>query len=144
MSGSARFKAGDVIGGKFRVERVLGVGGMGMVVAAKHTELGQRVAVKVMLEDAASDQGHVDRFLREARSAVQLQSMHTPRVLDVGKLKHGEPFMAMEYLEGEDLDEFVRKTGPLPPNIAVDYMLQACEAFAEAHGLAMIHRDIKL
>src|SRR3954470_17591025 len=139
-----RFKAGDVIGGKFRVERVLGTGGMGMVVAAKHTELGQRVAVKLMLEDAASDPQHAERFTREARSAVQLQSLHTARVLDVGKLKNGEPFIVMEYLEGEDLDEFVRKTGPLPPNIAVDYILQACEAFAEAHGLGMIHRDIKL
>jgi serine/threonine protein kinase len=139
-----RFKAGDVIGGKFRVERVLGTGGMGMVVAAKHTELGQRVAVKVMLAEAASDPQHAERFTREARSAVQLQSLHTARVLDVGRLKNGEPFMVMEYLEGEDLDEFVRKTGPLPPNIAVDYILQACEAFAEAHGLGMIHRDIKL
>ncbi|HEY8074682.1 MAG TPA: serine/threonine-protein kinase [Labilithrix sp.] len=138
------FKAGDVIGGKFRVERVLGSGGMGMVVAAKHVELGQRVAVKVMLEEAAADPQHAERFQREARSAVQLQSLHTARVLDVGKLKNGEPFIVMEYLEGEDLDDFVRKTGPLPPNIAVDYILQACEAIAEAHGLEMIHRDIKL
>jgi serine/threonine-protein kinase len=138
-----QIKAGDVLDRKYRVERVLGAGGMGMVVAARHVQLGQRVALKFMLKEAMADPGNAERFAREARSAVRLQSPHTARVLDVGKLKNGEPYMVMEYLDGKDLDEVVRANGPMPPHLAVDYMLQACEAFAEAHSLGMIHRDIK-
>ena len=141
---TARVNLGEVLAGKYRVERVLGSGGMGMVVAARHIELGQRVALKLMLKEAMADPAHAERFLREARAAVQLQSAHTARVLDVGRLANGEPFMVMEYLEGEDLDELLHRTGTLPPHRAVDLMMQVCEAFAEAHALGMIHRDIKL
>lgn len=141
---SARVKPGDVLGGKYKVERVLGAGGMGIVVAAKHVDLGQRVALKFMLKEAMTDPAHAERFLREAKSAVQLKSVHTARVLDVGRLKNGEPFMVMEYLDGRDLDAELHARGPLPPHVAVDYILQASEALAEAHGLGMIHRDVKL
>ena len=141
---AAQVKPGDLLGGKYRVERVLGTGGMGIVVLARHTQLGQRVALKVMLKEALADAGNAERFAREARAAVRLQSPHTARVLDVGKLKNGEPYMVMEYLDGQDLDEVVRVAGALPPHVAVDYILQACEAFAEAHALGMVHRDIKL
>jgi len=138
-------KPGDVLaGGKYRVERVLGAGGMGMVVAARHVALGQRVALKFMLKEAMADPTNAERFAREARAAVQLQSPHTARVLDVGKLVNGEPYMVMEYLDGHDLDEVLQQGGAMPPHLAITYMLQACEAFAEAHGLGMIHRDIKL
>lgn len=141
---AARVKAGDVLGGKYRVERILGQGGMGMVVAARHVQLGQRVALKFMLKEAMTEPAHAERFAREARAAVQLRSAHTARVLDVGKLKNGEPYMVMEYLEGKDLDAVLREQGrALSVPAAVDYMLQACEAFAEAHSLGMIHRDIK-
>jgi serine/threonine-protein kinase len=143
MSAAAKVKAGDVLGGKYRVERVLGTGGMGMVVSARHVQLGQRVALKFMLKEAMADPGNAERFAREARAAVRLQSPHTARVSDVGKLKNGEPYMVMEYLEGQDLDEVLRRNGPMPPHVAVAYILQACEAFAEAHGMGMIHRDIK-
>jgi serine/threonine-protein kinase len=143
MSG-ARVKPGDLLAGKYRVEKVLGAGGMGMVVAARHVELGQRVALKFMLREAMKEPGLAERFSREARAAVQLKSPHTARVLDVGRLKNGEPFMVMEYLDGQDLDEMLRARGPVAPQVAVDLVLQACEAFAEAHGLGMIHRDIKL
>lgn len=139
-----RVNPGDVLGGKYRVERVLGAGGMGVVVAARHVELGQRVALKFMLKEAMADPSHAERFLREARASVQLKSVHTARVLDVGKLANGEPFMVMEYLDGKDLDEVLRIHGPLPPHVACDYILQASEALAEAHGLGMIHRDVKL
>lgn len=144
MSAVRAPKSGEVLGGKYRVERVLGSGGMGVVVAAKHIELGQRVALKLMLKEALSDPSHAERFLREAKASVQLKSVHTARVLDVGKLKNGEPFMVMEYLEGRDLDEELRQKGPLPPHVACDFILQAAEALAEAHGLGMIHRDVKL
>lgn len=122
---AAQVKPGDLLGGKYRVERVLGTGGMGMVLLARHTQLGQRVALKVMLKEALADPANAERFAREARAAVRLQSPHTARVLDVGKLKNGEPYMVMEYLDGQDLDEVVRVSGALPPHVAVDYILQA-------------------
>lgn len=141
---SRRVKPGDILGGKYRVEKVLGAGGMGVVVAARHVELNQRVALKFMLKEAMVDPAHAERFLREAKAAVQLKSIHTAKVVDVGKLANGDPFMVMEYLEGRDLDEELRQRGPLPPNLAVEYILQASEALAEAHGLSMVHRDVKL
>jgi serine/threonine-protein kinase len=141
---TARVRPGDILGGKYRVERLLGAGGMGVVVAAKHIELGQRVALKFMLEENARDPEQAERFLREARAAVQLRSVHTARVLDVGRLGDGEPYMVMEYLEGRDLDAELRAGGPMPVRVAVEYILQSAEALAEAHGLGMIHRDVKL
>jgi serine/threonine-protein kinase len=141
---SSRVKPGDVLGGKYRVERILGTGGMGVVVAARHVELNQLVALKLMLKEAMTDPTHAERFLREARAAVQLKSHHTAKVVDVGKLGNGDPFMVMEYLEGHDLDAELRARGPLPPHVAVEYVLQASEALAEAHGLQMVHRDVKL
>lgn len=138
-----RVKLGDVLGGKYKVERILGAGGMGVVVAAKHVDLGQRVALKFMLKEAMAEAGHAERFLREAKAAVQLKSVHTARVLDVGRLKNGEPFMVMEYLEGRDLETVLREDSPISVEDAVDYVLQACEALAEVHGLGMVHRDLK-
>jgi eukaryotic-like serine/threonine-protein kinase len=137
-------KPGDVLGGKYRVERVLGTGGMGIVVAARHVDLDQRVALKFILKEAMTDPSAAERFLREARAAVQLKSNHTARVIDVGRLKNGDPFMVMEYLEGQDLDAELDVRGPLPPRVAADYIVQASEALAEAHGLGMVHRDVKL
>jgi serine/threonine-protein kinase len=137
-------KPGDVLGGKYKVERVLGVGGMGVVVAARHIDLDQLVALKFMLKEAMADAAHAERFLREAKAAVQLKSAHTARVLDVGRLNNGEPFMVMEYLDGRDLDAELQARGPLPPHVAVDFILQASEALAEAHGRGMVHRDVKL
>jgi serine/threonine-protein kinase len=141
---SSRVKPGDVLGDKYRVERILGAGGMGVVVAARHVELNQLVALKFMLKEAMSDPTHAERFLREAKAAVQLKSNHTAKVVDVGRLANGDPFMVMEYLEGHDLDVELRTRGPLPPHVAVEYVLQASEALAEAHGLQMVHRDVKL
>lgn len=144
MSASIRVKPGDILDGKYRVERVLGAGGMGVVVAARHVDLGQRVAIKFMLREAMNDPSAAERFLREAKSAVRLTSAHTARVLDVGRLRNGEPYMVMEYLEGHDLDAELRQNGPMQPEAAVDAILQVCEALAEAHGMGMIHRDVKL
>lgn len=144
MVEEVRLKPGDVLGGKYRVERVLGAGGMGIVVAARHIDLGQRVALKLMQQQAAkADPGQTERFLREARAAVQLKSAHCARVLDVGRFGAGEPYIVMEYLEGDDLDVVLERHGPLPPSVACAYVLQACEALAEAHGLGIIHRDLK-
>jgi eukaryotic-like serine/threonine-protein kinase len=135
-------RPGEVIAGKFQVERVLGEGGMGYVVAARHLQLGQMVALKFMREEVMTDE-YRSRFLREARNTVRLKSKHVSRVLDVGSLEGGVPYMVMEYLEGTDLSELLQKRGPFPPADACDYIIQACEAIAEAHGHGIIHRDLK-
>jgi serine/threonine-protein kinase len=134
---------GTILDGKYRVDRVLGRGGMGMVLAAEHLQLGQRVALKVLLPEICTNQDAVDRFLREARAAVRIQSEHVARVMDVGTLGTGEPYMVMEFLDGADLGQVLRSRGPLPITDAVDYVLQACVAVAEAHALGIVHRDLK-
>jgi len=140
---SALPQPGQIIAGKYRVEGVLGAGGMGVVVAARHLVLGQRVAVKLLLPAAASLPEASARFLREARAAVAIQSEHVARVLDVGTLETGAPYMVMEHLAGEDLGRLVKTRGPLPIDVAVDFVLQAGEAIAEAHALGIVHRDLK-
>ena len=134
---------GDVLDGKYRVERVLGAGGMGVVVAATHVALNQRVALKFLLPAALSEPSVIERFAREARAAVQIQSEHVARVIDVGTLPTGSPYIVMEYLEGGDLEDALEKGGPMPVPQAVGYVLQACEAIAEAHALGIVHRDLK-
>lgn len=133
---------GDVLLGKYRVERVLGKGGMGVVVAARHIDLEELFAVKLMLDPEASP-GAVERFLREARAAAKLKGEHGARVQDVGRLPDGTPYMIMEYLAGSDLRRIVRERGALPAAEAVTYTLQACETLSEAHSLGIIHRDVK-
>jgi serine/threonine-protein kinase len=135
--------SGQIIAGKFVVEQVLGVGGMGVVVSAKHAQLGQKVAIKFLRKDAAKSQEAVNRFLREARSAVGLQSAHVVRVMDVGVLDDGMPYMVMEYLQGTDLNRVLEERKTLPAQEAVDYVLQGMEAIAEAHALGIVHRDLK-
>ena len=136
-------KEGDLLAGKYRVERVLGQGGMGVVVAAQHLTLRQTVAVKLLLPEAMERHDSVERFLREGRAAVSIQSEHIARVLDVGTLDSGQPFMVMEYLVGSDLGDLLKSSGRLAIPDAVDYLLQACEAIAEAHMLGIVHRDLK-
>jgi len=116
---------------------------MGVVVAAHHLELDERFALKFLLPESASHGEVVARFVREGRAAVKIRSEHVARIFDVGKLENGLPYMAMEYLEGADLSALVAQAGPLPVSVAVDYLLQACEAVAEAHALGMVHRDLK-
>ncbi|MDB4995733.1 MAG: Protein kinase, partial [Myxococcaceae bacterium] len=137
------FAVGEVVGGKYRVERILGAGGMGVVVAARHLELGHRVALKFILPEGLEDPATVERFAREARATAGLESEHAVRVQDVGRLKDGAPYLVMEYLEGEDLGSLLERTGSMPFREAVDLVLQAMDAIAEAHGIGVVHRDIK-
>src|SRR5450755_3417360 len=130
---------GDVIGGKYRVEREIGQGGVGRVVQARHLELHLAVAIKILLRD---DKEQVTRFMREARAAVLLRGEHVAKVTDVGRLADGTPYMVMEFLEGENLGS-VAERGPLSIDDAATYFLQACEGVAEAHSLGIVHRDIK-
>jgi serine/threonine-protein kinase len=139
----APVQEGEILDGKYRVERVLGAGGMGVVVAATHVQLHTRVALKFLLPAALGNPQIVERFAREARAAVQIQSEHVARVTDVGTLPTGSPYMVMEYLEGADLSDALSKDGPMPIPQAVGYVLQACEAIAEAHAIGIVHRDLK-
>jgi serine/threonine protein kinase len=136
-------KPGDLLGGKYRVERVLGAGGMGIVVAARHVELDTRFALKLMRKSAVRDADSVERFVREARAAVQLKGEHCVHVVDVGKLDDGAPYIVMELLVGRDMAALVANEGARSSAEAVDYILQACEGIAEAHALGIVHRDVK-
>ena len=141
--GSIQVREGDLLAGKYRVERVLGVGGMGIVVAARHEELDQLVAIKFVRDESLASDEAVERFLRESRSAARLKSEHVARVLDVGRLETGAPFMVMEFLEGIDLGQILTRDGPMAVDMAAELMLQVCEAVAEAHAAGIVHRDLK-
>ena len=134
---------GDVLAGKYRVEKVLGEGAMGVVVAAMHVHLGERVALKFLKPELVGNQEVVARFLREAQAAVRIKGEHIARVSDVGTLEGGAPYMVMEYLTGSDLSAVVEKRGKLEVAQAVDCVIQACDALAEAHSLGIVHRDLK-
>jgi serine/threonine protein kinase len=112
----ADINPGTVLAGKYRVERVLGRGGMGVVVEARHISLDDRVALKFLLPEYAVHPDASKRFLREARAAVKIKGPHVARVSDVGTLEDGSPYMVMEYLEGEDASQLLaRGTLPAPP-----------------------------
>ena len=136
-------KRGDVLDGKYVVERVLGIGGMGVVVAARHVQLGSLVALKFLLPEAARDASLCARFLREAQTVTRLTGDHVARVLDVGTLSSGAPYIVMEHLQGRDLGRVLEARGALSIPDAVDYLVQACEAVAQAHVAGIVHRDLK-
>jgi serine/threonine-protein kinase len=135
-------EVGSIVGGKFRIERILGQGGMGVVAVATHLQLDQLVALKVVHDPMVGDAEVVERFMREARASARLRSEHVCRVSDVGQLDGGAPYIVMELLEGSDLQGVIA-SGTLPVETAVDYVLQACVAIAEAHALGIVHRDLK-
>ena len=134
---------GTVLGGKYVVEGILGRGGMGVVVAARHRELDQRVAIKCLLPEALRIPDVVERFAREARAAVKIQGEHVARVIDVGRFEDGTPFMVMEHLQGHDLAVELANRGSVSVIEAVRYVLETCEALAQAHAMRIVHRDLK-
>lgn len=135
---------GSLIADKFRVERVLGKGGMGIVVAARHVKLDEPVAIKLMLHEDLGNQASVERFLREARACAKLRNNeHIARVSDVDTLPSGLPYMVMELLDGYDLDKLLKQRGVFPIHEACSYLIQACRALADAHQKGIIHRDLK-
>src|SRR5262245_43180969 len=137
------FAVGDVIAGKYEVTGVLGSGGMGYVISARHTELGEMVALKFLRPEALVHPELVERFAREARAAAKIRSEHVANVFDVGALPDGTPYIVMEYLAGKDLADYLHQEGALPVQVAVEYIMQACEALAAAHSHGIVHRDIK-
>ncbi|RYZ09801.1 MAG: serine/threonine protein kinase [Myxococcales bacterium] len=134
---------GEVLGGKYRIEARLAEGGMGVVLRATHLDLDCPVAIKVLRPELSSNEDVVARLLAEARIAASLRSKHVNRVLDVGRTAAGVPYLVLEYLEGCDLGGYLERRGALPISEAVDYVLQACEALAEAHAIGIVHRDMK-
>jgi serine/threonine-protein kinase len=132
---------GQILDRRYRVERPIGEGGMGVVVAARHVDLGHLVALKLMRADA--DPIWRRRFLREARAAAHIEDEHIARVLDVGRLDDGTPYLAMELLEGRDLADVLYDEGPLSVAEVVEFGLQACQALAAAHARGIVHRDVK-
>jgi serine/threonine-protein kinase len=143
--GAGAPNVGDVIAQKYRVEGLVGRGGMGVVVSARHVQLGQSVAIKLLTLPPDEDRRDeaIGRFLNEALAAARLRSDHVVRIYDVGQLESGLPFMVMELLSGVDLGSMLDQRGALPEAEAVDYVLQACAGVAEAHQAGIVHRDLK-
>ncbi|MEO7111302.1 MAG: serine/threonine-protein kinase [Polyangiaceae bacterium] len=136
---------GEVVAEKYQIDRMLAEGGMGVVYEATHLQLDEKVAIKFLRSDftGAMSTELAGRFLREARASAKIRSEHVTRVYDVGTLPSGAPFIVMEKLNGDDLEQLVEKNGVLPIAKAIDYVLEACEALAEAHAIGIVHRDLK-
>jgi serine/threonine-protein kinase len=135
--------AGELLAGRYLVERIFAEGGMGIVCLGRHAQLEQPVAIKFLRHALVGKASVVERFLNEGRALAALRSEHVVKVMDVGQLDSGRPYLVMEHLEGIDLGVLVARDGPLPVDTAVDYVLQICEPLAEAHALGIVHRDIK-
>ncbi|MBW2524794.1 MAG: protein kinase [Deltaproteobacteria bacterium] len=140
---SGAVRPGDLVAGKYRIEALAGVGGMGIVVTAWHAQIGERVAVKFLKPARLTNPTARQRFDREAQAAFRIRSEHVVRVHDMGKLDEGLPYMVMEYLEGRSLKQVLNEQGPLAIGTAALYVHQACDAIGQAHALGIVHRDLK-
>ncbi|HEY3354879.1 MAG TPA: serine/threonine-protein kinase, partial [Polyangia bacterium] len=136
-------RLGEVIAGKYRIDEILGAGGMGVVVGARHLQLAAQVAIKFLLPEAVGQPDAVARFLREARAAAHITSAHVIRITDVDALPSGAPYVVMELLSGRDLGAELAARGRLPVAEAAGWVLEALDAIAEAHRLGIVHRDLK-
>ena len=134
---------GTVVSGKYRIDRVIGVGGMGVVMEAWHLDFDERIAIKFLSPALCTNHEAVARFEREARVLFKIKSPHVCRVLDIGRLPGGSPFLVLEFLEGEDLANRLTHRKASPIQDAIDWTVQACDAVAEAHARGIVHRDIK-
>jgi len=137
------FDIGATVAGKYQIKRVLGCGGMGTVFLAMHTLLDRPVALKILHPAATEHPATTERLLREGRALARLRGEHIARVLDVEAPENGPCFLVLEYLEGEDLGAIIKHSGSLPVSLAITYILETCEALAEAHAQGIVHRDIK-
>jgi serine/threonine-protein kinase len=132
----------ELLADKYEILEPLGGGGMGQVFRARHRQLKRLVAIKLLSQDLADSEA-VARFLREARAVARIGSPHVAHVMDADVLSNGQPFIVMEYLQGRDLGVWIASSGRLSVAQAVDFVLQALEALAEAHAQQIVHRDIK-
>jgi len=134
---------GTTISGKYRIERVIGEGAMGVVLAARHVELDEQVAIKFIRPEMHALPDVLSRFAREAKASAHLKSEHVAKVLDVGVATPIGPYIVMEYLDGQNLATVLQSGGPLPVRRAAEYLMQVCEALALAHASSITHRDVK-
>jgi serine/threonine-protein kinase len=134
---------GTLLAGRYQVEGLIGSGGMAAVLAAIQTDLGRRVAIKLLPPRAAKSALGVERFIREARAASAIDSDHVVRLFEVGRLESGTPFMVMEFLVGAPLSRTIERRGPLPLTEGIDYFLQTAVAIAHCHAIGVVHRDLK-
>ena len=138
------FQTGTIIEGKYRVDKILGRGAMGIVAEATHVELREKVALKFLYaKDHSAEEDFRTRFRREAKVSAKLRNEHITRVIDVGIWREKFPYMVMDLLEGMDLRQVIREHGKLPIPLALDYIVQICEGVAEAHAHGIVHRDLK-
>ncbi|MCA9619000.1 MAG: serine/threonine protein kinase, partial [Myxococcales bacterium] len=136
-------RLGDTLLDRYVVEDVIDRGGMGVVYLASHIELQIPVAIKVLRSDLEVSGAVVERMLKEARILARLDSEHVTRVLDAGRLPDGAPFIVMEHLAGEDLATTLAERRRLDVEEAVGFVLQTCDALAEAHAAGIVHLDLK-
>jgi eukaryotic-like serine/threonine-protein kinase len=141
--GAANTRVGKILGGKYRLVRLLGAGGMGEVYEAQHELIGRRFAIKFLHPQLASNAEVVARFQREAQAAGGLENENIAAVVDAGTADDGAPYLVMEYLDGEDLAHLLMRGGALPLSRAVFIMIQACRGLAAAHSRGIVHRDLK-
>ena len=134
---------GVVLEGAYRITRLLGEGGMGAVYEGVQLRLNKRVAIKLMARDLASNREALARFHREAEITSHLGHPHLVTVFDFGQAESGEPYLVMEYLEGEDLDHRLRRVGRLPIETTVHVIRQVASALNAAHDQGVVHRDLK-
>jgi eukaryotic-like serine/threonine-protein kinase len=134
---------GTLLAGKYTVQGTFAEGGMGIICSGRHVQLEQPVAIKFLRRALSGRPSIVERFLNEARALAALRGEHIVRVIDVGQLESGRPYLVMEHLDGTNLEELLERSGALSIETAVNYALQVCEALGEAHALGIVHRDIK-
>ena len=140
---SAETLVGTVLEGAYRIDTLIGEGGMGAVYQATHLRLGKRVAVKVMARELSANSEALARFHREAVVTSGLGHPNIVQVFDFSTTPTGEPFLVMEFLEGEDLDHRIRRTGHVSPAIVLHIIEQVSAALAATHAKGIVHRDLK-
>ena len=133
----------EILDGQFQIQQKIGSGGMGAVYKATQPAMNRMVAVKILHPKLANRKDLVSRFRREARAMSHLTHPNTVKVLLYGELQDGSLYIVMEYLEGKNLNQMVRKEGPLPPERAIPVLIQVCGALQEAHHQGIVHRDLK-
>ncbi len=134
---------GTILGGRYKVEKKLGQGGMGAVYLALHEAIGKRVAIKCLTSEMAAHKQVIERFKREARAATAAGSEHIIDVTDMGELPDGSPFIVMELLEGRELTELIEDEAPLSVGRTARILQQVCSALTAAHAKGIVHRDLK-